>query len=208
MGYYYHLLLSCTVGLNSRLNSLQALARCTDGGTLRASSTVQDGSFTNPWPFRGLTAKALAAVALAGKTRTVLEHVWLERARVPAGLQPLRLLFRPGLGRRGWRGAGQRQGRSAADEPEEAGTPPPVARAPRERPTPPAGLCRCPRPLAPRPGRGNAAPAATLPRPPPARRPRVAAPALPATDAVRAAPAPTWRQRGAEQRGATRAASG
>lgn len=74
----------CTVGLNSRFNSWQALERCPAGGTLSASCTVQRGSFTNPRPFRGLVAKAPAAVAPAGKTSTILEHVWPERARVPA----------------------------------------------------------------------------------------------------------------------------
>lgn len=144
----------------------------------------------------------------AGKSSTILEHVWLERARVPAAFQPLQLL--PALARACGGGADGAAGRAerrwrawggGRPSPKPLGL---LTSGPRRR----AGLCRRSRPLAPCPGRDSAAPAAALPLPPPAHRPRAAAPALSATDAVRAAPAPTWRQRGAEQRGAIRAASG
>lgn len=80
---YYQLLIFCTVGLNSLFNTLQALARCTAGGALCASSTVQDGSLTNPWPFGEL---------ICGTDQRYSRARLARKGPRTCRLQPLRLL--------------------------------------------------------------------------------------------------------------------
>lgn len=150
------------------------------------------------WPFPGPLAEPPLQSRLAGKAAAAA-------GAPPAPHRPC--FFPPGPARlRGVEAAGgapltSSRGRAPL---------PPTARALSERSPPPGRAPRGRYVRTPRLSwlREARPPPLPPPRPPPPHRPRGRPlPPSPSTDAVRAAPALTWR-RGAEERGATRAASG